>query len=266
MELILSSLFFILIISSCSVKDNKNNIPNNILNTTKDGTKNNIKNNSKKAISNQPVYLYIYNRQYINNKPIDSLMIFESDYDRTLTLYAKYNSFFKIVDGVIGINIFKLNNQKFALIIDSITHVYKFEGNSFINILNVKIGLGISSELKIKKIYLNSDNYEDFMLIMPTGGSAGDYYLCFFYDPELETLKYDNNTELRNVEFIKRNQINCSYNWSSSMYVIEKYFFRKIETTYYLIYSGKEKLENKAVVTKYDKNGNIIKIDTIDIK
>lgn len=182
-------------------------------------------------------YMYIYDNKSESNLPIDSLLVIDSSFEKSLEYYKDKDSISKIIDGIV-----------------------------YFSILEIPTEIGVSN-IRIEKNDINSDNYQDILIYEPTGGTAGDICYCLFYDNEKRTFKYDKNVELRNIEiFSKEKQVICSYNWSSVIYQIENSSFKKIEETKYLEYSSTNpNYENLKEITKFDTDGKIITIDTVKI-
>jgi len=101
-----------------------------------------------------------------------------------------------------------------------------------------------------------------------SGGTAGSEFSFLFYNSSTKSFDYDAETELRNIEFNVKKQILVShYLWSKATFVLENNKFRKIDQTYYLRFSNtKDEVVDKSQITKYDKQGNVISIDTIKSK
>ncbi|WP_338769584.1 hypothetical protein WAF17_10155 [Bernardetia sp. ABR2-2B] len=214
------------------------------------------------------IYWYIYSNGD-NKEPSDSLGWYRSDYEKSLALYNDVDNLSKTVHNIgLHVSIFKLENEKFALLADnSKIGIYKFTENKYQKIHSVTYLVGFSS-INLNKIDINSDNYKDAFVEISSGGSYGNGYLFLFYNPVTKSLEYDNETELRNVKLnIKKQEVFCSYKVISKLYKIEKFSFRVIEEAEYLKFnSDKQELENKKEITKYDKEGKIISIDTVCVE
>jgi len=92
-----------------------------------------IKDNQLENKSNL-TYMYIYNNENDSSKslPTDSLCLYnDSTYEQSLNLYKNTDSICKSIDGILFFSVFKLNNEKFAIIVDSAsTKVFKFSSAS----------------------------------------------------------------------------------------------------------------------------------------
>jgi len=214
-------------------------------------------------------YLYIYRDDSISEKSklVDSLMLLKSGNEQSLVLYNGIDSICKTVDGFIYLNVFKINNEKFAIIVDSATKVYKFNHDKFERILNIPCGIGFSN-IKLEKLDINADSFLDILLKIPTGSIYGDACICLFYNPDKKTFIYDSKSDIANIELnLKEKKVESFHSCFSTVYYIEKYSFRKIEQKIYLSKTtDNPKYDNFVKVTKFDKNGNVFKVDTIEIK
>lgn len=226
-----------------------------------------------KVVETQPKeerlsYWYIYSNGN-HKEPSDSLGWYDSNYEKSLALYNNVDNLSKTVHNIgLHLSIFKLENQKFALVADnSEVGIYKFIEEKYQKIHSIKYLVGFS-EIHIKKIDINNDSYKDAFVEITSGGSYGTFSLFLFYNSTTKSLEYDDETELRNAELnIKKQEVFCSYKIISKLYKIEKFSFRVREETEYLMFnSGKKELEDKKEVTKYDKEGKIISIDTVCIE
>ncbi|MFZ4399426.1 MAG: hypothetical protein ACOYO1_05280 [Bacteroidales bacterium] len=228
--------------------------------------------NAKEGKENNLTYIYIYNSNLDSiskSKPCDSLCVYnDSSYEKSLNLYKNTDSLCKLVEGFIYINIFRLYNEKYAILIDSTTKIYKFVGGEYKRLYSIPVEFGTSSELKLDKMDINSDGFKDLVLQLTTGGTSGDEYICLFYNPIIKTLIYDSTAELRDVEFkINEKKLISHYRWSSAVFAIEKYSFRLLEDHIYMIYScNNSKYDNMEEVLKYDRNGTLIRKDTLKLK
>lgn len=169
---------------------------------------------------------------------------------------------------LIHVSIFKLENEKFAIVIDSTTKIYKFIEGNYKQIISINSAFGFGTDVKIKQNRLNLDKFKDVLLEIPSGGSYGSDFIFLFYNPTTKAFDYDNQADLRNIEFDRKSQkIVSNYQWSKATFVLEKNKFRKIAQTYYLKFSGAgEEFFDKKEVTKYDKTGKIISVDTVYIE
>lgn len=210
---------------------------------------------------------YLYTKKDESGKPTDSLKLCESYYESTLDFYKNEDSLNQIVAGLIYITIFKIEGDKFAILVDSTTKVYKFTGKKFENIHHINYGIG-STEITKTRVDINSDSHPDILVEIPSGGTHGSDYIFLFYNPELRTLEYDKNFEMRNCEIdLKDKRVKCNYNWSSALFAVEKYSFKKLESNKYLRFvSDNPKFENMIERTIYDINGNVTKSETIEEK
>lgn len=213
--------------------------------------------------------LYIYDSLSEDGKPSDSLLLYESNFEKSLNLYLNTDSMSKTVSGLVHMSIFKHYNEKFALIVDSSnTTFYQFKNNQYIQILKTPIGIGASTITK-SIIDINSDGYKDLLYDIPSGGSYGSDNICLFFNPTTKTFEYDNNVELRNIELdLNKKAATCYYlNTLTRKYSINKYSFQIIEDKTNLLFTtGKEKFENKFEIKKYGENNKVISLDTIEEK
>jgi hypothetical protein len=210
---------------------------------------------------------YRYTRVNESGKPVDSLKLCESNYESTLDFYKSEDSLNQLVVGLVYISIFKIEGEKFAILVDITTKVYKFIGKRFEKIQHINCGIG-PTEITKNKIDINSDSHPDILVEIPSGGTHGSDCIFLFYNPKLRTLEYDKNSEMRNCEMdLKAKKVKCNYNWSSALFSVEKYSFRKLETYKYLRFvSDNPKLENMFERTIFDFKGKVAKLDTIELK
>lgn len=224
------------------------------------------KKNVKLFNDSDVTYMYIYKTDSISaeSKVVDSLKLLKTGYEKSLVLYSNIDSVSKTVDGFVCLNIFKLNNEKFAIIIDTNIKVYKYNQTKYERILTIQGELGFSN-IDFEKIDVNADTYKDILVKLPSGGTYGDAYICLFYDPSRKTLIYDAKTELANVKLdAKERRVECFYSNSSTVYSIEKFSFRKIEQKKYLgKTTGNRKFDNYVEISKFGGDGKILKIDTL---
>lgn len=216
-------------------------------------------------------YYYIYDcdTTTISKQACDSICMYsDSSYEKSLKLYKNYNSFCKGIPGFFYINVFKHYDEKYAILIDSTTKIYKLNNNEFKKLYTIPVEVATSSLIKTDKIDFNSDGYKDVVIQIPTGGTAGDEFICLFYNPIEKTLIYDSNSELRNIEFdIQNKKLKSNYRWSSAVFNIEQYSFSLLEDHIYLNYTCNDNnLKNMEEVITYNKKGDIINRDTLLIR
>ncbi|WP_338811889.1 hypothetical protein V9L05_10730 [Bernardetia sp. Wsw4-3y2] len=161
-----------------------------------------------------------------------------------------------------------MENEKFAFVIDSTTKIYKFIEGNYKQIISTNSAFAFGTNVKIEQKRLNLDKFKDVLVEIPSGGMGGSEFLFLFYNPTTKSFDYDYETELRNIEFdIKKQKVVSHYQWSKATFVLENNKFRKIDQTYYLRFSSaKEEFIDKEQVTKYDKEGRIVSIDTVKIE
>lgn len=207
---------------------------------------------------------YVYTRTNDNGQAIDSLKLCTSNYETTLDFYKNVDSLSQSASGIIYMSIFKIEDQKFAILVDYTTKVYKFTGNKFEKIQHIDCSIG-SAEISQNKLDINADRHTDVVIEIPTGGAYGSDFIFLFYNSDLKTLEYDKNAKMRNCEIdLKLQQVRCNYNWSSTLFAIDKYGFRKLESyTYLRFVSDNPKVKKMTERTIYSKAENIIQIDTI---
>ncbi|MFN8437430.1 MAG: hypothetical protein U0V72_07265 [Cytophagales bacterium] len=207
---------------------------------------------------------YLYTRTNESGEPTDSLKICETNYETTLDFYKKEDSLSQAILGIIYINIFKIEGEKFAILIDTTTKVYKFTGKGFEKIQHINCAIGQTEIIKTK-VDINSDSHADILVEIPSGGTHGTDCIFLFYNPEKKTLEYDRNSEMRNCEIdFKNKRVKSYYNWSSALFGVERYSFKKLEFYKYLRFvSNNPKFENMIERTVYGRKGNVTKIDTI---
>ncbi len=207
---------------------------------------------------------YVYTRTNDNGQAIDSLKLCASNYETTLDFYKNADSLSQSAPGIIYMSIFKSEDQKFAILVDSTTKVYKFTENKFEKILHIDCSIS-STEISQNKLDINADGHADVVIEIPTGGTYGSDFIFLFYNSDLKTLEYDKNAKMRNCEIdLKLQQVRCNYNWSSTLFAIDKYGFRKLESyTYLRFVTNNPKLEHATERRIYSRTGNIIQVDTI---
>ena len=176
-------------------------------------------------------YMYIYDNENDSNigVPSDSLCLYnDSTYEQSLNLYKNTDSICKTIHGFLFFTVFKLNNEKFAIISDSTTtKIYKFNSSEFKRLYLIP-DIGVDEPTVIMENQdINSDGYTDIVVHIPNAGCRGDVYVCLFYNPELKTLIYDNKVSLYDLEFYpKEKKVISTYYKTSSIYIIENYSFK----------------------------------------
>ena len=213
------------------------------------------------------LYLYIYNDNSANSKPIDSFAVIDSSFEKSLSFYKDFDSISKNIPQIVYFSIFTIHQDKFAILIDTTTKVYKLINDKFEKQFDIPCEIS-SSAIRLEKLDINSDGETDILLKISSDGAAGDIFICLFYNPEKGNLEYDNKTELRNIVLnLSKREVKSFYNWSSANFKIEKSSFKKIEEEKYLMYSTTDfKYENYKEVTTFDKDGKIITVDTLEIE
>jgi hypothetical protein len=207
-------------------------------------------------------YFYYYGDT--TNTPTDSIKMYANNFEKSLEFYKDYDSISKTNYLNFYFNVFKINNEKFAVLIDSTTKIYKFQGNHFEKLFTENIAI-VPLKIEVNKIDLNSDGFLDFFLKIPSGGSHGDDYLCFFYLEKSKSLVYENKVDLCNIEInLKEKTITSNFSMSSEVYLIDGFSLRLLEKRLYLSYSGEKKLQNKIEITKFNNNGKEVSKDTVN--
>lgn len=136
----------------------------------------------------KPSFLYIYD--YEKEGPVDSLAVFDSSYEKSLDYYKSLDTLNKTVASLVTMSIFKLNNQKFAYIVDSSSvKIFKWNSSKFEQIIKIPQELGMNVQRNF--IDFNTDGYKDVIIELVSGGSYGVEYICLFYEPMNKTLLYD---------------------------------------------------------------------------
>ena len=122
-----------------------------------------------------------------------------------MALYNNVDVLSKTVHNIgLHLSIFKLENEKFALIIDSTTKIYKFIEGNYQQIISTNSRFAFGTNIKIEQKKLNLDKFKDVLIEIPSGGTAGSEFLFLFYNSSTKSFDYDAETELRNIEFNKR--------------------------------------------------------------
>lgn len=199
-----------------------------------------------------------------NGNAIDSLRVCESSYENTLDFYKELDSLNQTIPNILHISIFKIQNEKFAVVIDSTTKIYKFNGVGFKMIYNIKYQIGLG-EITQKLVDVNLDLENDMVIEISSGGTYGSDFIVLFYNPDLKMLVYDKGADLRNCDFdLKNGKVKSNYNWFSIFFDIKKYSFEKKEMHKYLNYtSGSQNHNNMIERTIFNQSGGIIKVDTL---
>lgn len=223
------------------------------------------KKESKKTIKKNIEYLYSYDPNSDSDTSVGFFFMLNNSHEESLNLYADLDSFYRIIPEKVYYFIFELHNNKFAITVDSTTKIYKFGLNKFDKILTIPSGLWSESKIKIDTIDINADGFNDILLPLDLAS------ICLFYHPEKKTLVYDYQSDLRNIQIdLKKKEATSFYRWSSAVFAIEQYSFRIKEETMSLWFNNPEAFiaygcENIFVTKKFDKNGNIAKVDTIKV-
>ncbi|WP_338793246.1 hypothetical protein [Bernardetia sp. MNP-M8] len=167
-------------------------------------------------------YWYIYSNGN-HKQPSDSLGWYRSDYEKSLALYNDVDNLSKTVHNIgLHVSIFKLENEKFAFVIDSTTKIYKFIEGNYKQIISTNSAFAFGTNVKIEQKRLNLDKFKDVLVEIPSGGMGGSEFLFLFYNPTTKSFDYDYETELRNIEFdIKKQKVVSHYQWSKATFVLE---------------------------------------------
>lgn len=259
-------LLLILLLSACSPAQKT-------IGQDKSDTLQTIKIIETKVVETEPKeehlrYWYIYSNGN-HKEPSDSLGWYRSNYKKSLALYNNVDNISKTVHNIgLHLSIFKLENEKFALVIDSTTKIYKFIEGNYKQIISTNSAFAFETDVKIEQKRLNLDKFKDILLEIPSGGSYGSDFIFLFYNPTTKLFDYDDETDLRNIEFdVNTQKVVSHYRWSKATFVLENNKFRKIDETYYLKFRGiGEDFFDKKEITKYNKEGKVISIDTVCIE
>jgi len=198
----------------------------------------------------------------MSDKPIDSLMLYKNlPLEKSLELYTDVDTLNKTVDMMVHIGIFKVEKQKFAVVIDSAsTTFFKFEKGSYKKIFSAAASLAFSvTPIQYKDF--NNDGYTDILYSVPSGGSYGDDNFLLFYNPETKNLLYKEEPELRNAE-VKGNTISTSGLFWRKTYTIKGYSLLLQQETEYLQSNN----DDKKVVYTFNDLGKQISRDTLIVK
>ena len=266
----MKNVLFILIslLSACSTSEKQDRKKESVnLDSVKLDTVIQVKVTETEPKEERLIYWYIYSKD--SKEPSDSLGWYETNIEKSLALYNDVEQLSKTVHNIgLHLSIFKLENEKFAIVANSTEgNIYKFIDGKYQKIYSTEALAGFM-DILVRKMDINKDGYKDALVEVETGGSYGKGYLFLFYNAEEKSIEYDDTTELRNVELdVDKQKVLCSYKIISRLYKIEKFDFRVMEETEYLVFTTGEKfLEDKKEITKYDTAGNIISIDTVCVE
>lgn len=204
-------------------------------------------------------YPYIYDNEWTT--PVDSIKLYAGvPFEKSLELYKDSDTLTKAVDFLIYLKLFKIRDQKFAILADSATtSCYKFMPSGQIKKeFSIAVELGTKAITEIKD--LNGDGYNDAVYTMHSGGFYGEDNCFFFYDPKKKTLVYNENPDLRNVE-INGDTVSSYTKFHSEKYAIRGFDLSLTESVEYL----QQENENKKVIRSYDAKGKQISCDTLII-
>lgn len=215
----------------------------------------------KKAVNSayKIEYPYIYDDEWTT--PVDSIKLYAGvPFEKSLKLYKDSDTLTKAIEGFVYLKLFKIRDQKFAILADSSsTSCYKFMPSGQIKKeFSIGVGLGTKAITEIRD--LNGDGYNDVVYTMRSGGFYGDDNCLFFYDPKKKTLVYNENPDLRNIE-INSDTVSSYTKFHDEKYVIRGFDLRLIESTEYL----QQENEGKKVMRHYDAKANEIKRDTLTV-
>ena len=202
-----------------------------------------------------------------NATPPDSLQFDYENFEHNLDIFRNVDSLDVSVSGMVHFFIFRIDRQKFAVLIDSATKVYKFTGTRFKKIHHIQTGDGIT-DISKRKLDVNLDGFMDLVIELPSGGTYGSDFVFLFYHPIRKTLVYDAKSNMRNcIIDVKKARVKSQYHYSYAVYAIEKYSFRMLESYEYLFYtSDNPRLKNKLKKRVFNRKGRIVKTEIIPDK
>lgn len=120
-------------------------------------------------------YLYIYNSK---NQITDSIPTVDGTLESALPFYEDNDSISRMLDHTGYFSIFTINEEQFAVVIDSSTKVYQQMPDGFKMSLRLPISIGIS-KVTLRPMDVIQDRFQDALLKIPTGGTAGGQTLPF---------------------------------------------------------------------------------------
>lgn len=128
----------------------------------------------------------------------------------------------------------------------------------------VQTGDGIT-DISKRILDVNLDGFMDLVIELPGWETYGSDFVFLFYHPNRKTLVFDEKSNMRNCSMdVKKGWVKSSYSYSSMLYAIEKYSFRKRVSYEYLMYTSNDsKLKNKTIRSVFDRKGRIVQTDTI---
>ncbi|MFT3794289.1 hypothetical protein [Flavobacterium sp.] len=206
-------------------------------------------------------YLYVYNSK---NQVVDSIASVDGTLDGVLPFYEDQDSISRMIANAGYFCIFTLHEEKFAVVIDSVTKVYRYTADGFKKSLQLPYSIG-TSKVSLRTVDVNRDHRRDVLFKIPSGGSAGDLHLCLFYDPDQKELVYDARHELWNAQWeFKEKIVHTQNRWSSALYCIDRYGFTKLQQMNPLKYTSTDQRQHDLVeIITYDpKDGHIVRKDT----
>jgi hypothetical protein len=212
-----------------------------------------------KPAGNDVVYLYIPDEDY--TRVADSITLYRNrPFEKSLELYRDTDSLTQFLESNIYLSIFKLENEKFAVLADSAyTSFYKFMPDGhYQKLYHSPVNLGMRALTEKKD--LNTDGYKDIVFTMVSGGSYGDDNLLLFYDPKNQTLVYHEEPELRNIE-IRHRRVYSYTKFLNRVYRIEGTSLKTEQKTEYL----QQDNYGKMVVTQFDEKGRQQSSDTLPV-
>jgi len=218
---------------------------------------------SKSNRQSEISYLYIY--EHLSDIPSDSLLVHNTNLEKSLEFYTDTESIEKQAQGLVYLSIFKLNNEKFSIIIDTLAvKVFEFKNKKFNKVIEIKAGIGMP-KVKTERVDFNADGFEDVIIEIPSGGLFGSSDFFIFFNPQTRKLIYDDKIEFRNYKLDIGNQFVTSFEGLvNKKYAIKNYTFILREKAVDLgMTTNLKELENKSEISIYDLKGRFIKRDTI---